>query len=446
MYYVQSATKLGGIYLAPCNKSSLLFPLEEDPLSWLSCHDAYEYTWSVDPDGLLAGLSADLKIRLARSSGFCPHHRCQLSEVGNADREGRCPQGLCYSKVEHGAVSFGACCFRNGTFETQRLLGYYDKLSPTPKPIYRAHRVLLQPANGTDDPSPEVFFNAHYLRDHLIASQCPLHSTVEDFKLMLVQQQVRRWLQIYNPPKPSAQPKPKPKPSPCLLLPEALRENDHRHGVWVEEVEEAGDGAAVLHYRISFCFRNDPVSAVRQLLPFSTATTCHRGGGAVHGLEYFVFRGWEDFLVPNESDAPALLRLAQSFAGANAEGQMVGVNCLSGRGRSGSFAALVAASIDNVTTHRDLIDLIVAMRERRDGLVETPRQYRFIATLLGLPDPAQPSSPSSASPAAMLSSNTESSMGMSDAQRSLGGGTLIYGLKSATIAYNSYQCYCYDVM
>ena len=64
----------------------------------------------------------------------------------------------------------------------------------------------------------------------------------------------------------------------------------------------------------------------------------------------------------------------------------VAVNCLSGRGRTGTFAAIILGKLMSVRTHTDLIDIIVSMREHRDGLVETPAQFRFAASALNLPD------------------------------------------------------------
>lgn len=70
------------------------------------------------------------------------------------------------------------------------------------------------------------------------------------------------------------------------------------------------------------------------------------------------------------------------------EGGTVVVSCLSGRGRSGTLSALILGRLHRVTTHTQLADIIVGMRERRDGMLETPQQFRFVAKLLQLPDTA----------------------------------------------------------
>ena len=65
----------------------------------------------------------------------------------------------------------------------------------------------------------------------------------------------------------------------------------------------------------------------------------------------------------------------------------VAVNCLSGRGRTGTFSAIILGKLLSIKSHSELIDAIVSMRENRDGLVETPAQFRFAAIALHLPDP-----------------------------------------------------------
>ncbi|GAB5031773.1 Hypothetical protein NocV09_00700390, partial [Nannochloropsis oceanica] len=98
-----------------------LFPLSQDPRTWPSCDDAYEVSWRLDPGKHLQGLSANLLTKLSRSMGFCPHRRCQLSSLPNSPSPGVCPPGLCYTKLEDGAPTYGACCFEeDGEGETEK--------------------------------------------------------------------------------------------------------------------------------------------------------------------------------------------------------------------------------------------------------------------------------------------------------------------------------------
>jgi len=98
------------------------------------------------------------------------------------------------------------------------------------------------------------------------------------------------------------------------------------------------------------------------------------------------------------------------------EGQKVAVSCMSGRGRSGTLGALIAATYSGVgagldrtvsvgqlnteangegflgnssavgdtTALSQLVNLIVVMRSHRDGLVELPDQFFYVRRLLGL--------------------------------------------------------------
>jgi hypothetical protein len=69
-------------------------------------------------------------------------------------------------------------------------------------------------------------------------------------------------------------------------------------------------------------------------------------------------------------------------------GGRIAVSCLSGRGRSGTFSALVVGKLKQLRSHSELVDSIVTMREYRDGIVETPQQFRFVARMLGMPSTA----------------------------------------------------------
>ena len=62
----------------------------------------------------------------------------------------------------------------------------------------------------------------------------------------------------------------------------------------------------------------------------------------------------------------------------------VAVNCLSGRGRTGTFMALILANLLQCKNNKDLINLIVNMRRYRDNMVETPKQFAFLSNVLGV--------------------------------------------------------------
>lgn len=56
--------------------------------------------------------------------------------------------------------------------------------------------------------------------------------------------------------------------------------------------------------------------------------------------------------------------------------------------RSGTFASIVLGKLNQIRMMSELVDIIVGMREHRDGLVELPSQLRFVSQLLLLGDPA----------------------------------------------------------
>ena len=76
------------------------------------------------------------------------------------------------------------------------------------------------------------------------------------------------------------------------------------------------------------------------------------------------FYGWRDFGVPEEEEEEedVVLGLAQEAAGRIREGQKVVIACHSGRGRSGTLAALVAGLLYDVRSVNEMVDLIVTMR------------------------------------------------------------------------------------
>ena len=68
-----SFTKWGGIYLEGCASSVDIFPKSIDPALWKSCDDAYTYTWNLDEGNYLTQLTDIQRLKLIRSTGFCPH-------------------------------------------------------------------------------------------------------------------------------------------------------------------------------------------------------------------------------------------------------------------------------------------------------------------------------------------------------------------------------------
>ena len=160
-----------------------------------------EYTWSQDISRQLVGVDRFSLSKLVKSNGFCPQLRCQLGDISNADPSGQCPENTCFMKLEKGAVSFGACCFVNGVFNSNNIIGYYYKLQLTPKPIYKTNRIVL--GGNKSDESYETFINANEVFPNIIATQCPLmgypslfENTLDDAIRIILEQNISLWISL----------------------------------------------------------------------------------------------------------------------------------------------------------------------------------------------------------------------------------------------------------
>lgn len=56
-----------------CQSNKLIFPKDQNPIFWESCDDAYDVTWSAELQRLNWKISDEDKIKLIRTTGFCPH-------------------------------------------------------------------------------------------------------------------------------------------------------------------------------------------------------------------------------------------------------------------------------------------------------------------------------------------------------------------------------------
>lgn len=201
-----SYSKQGDLFISPCNFSEALFPVHRSPYDWRSCNDAYTYSWTKDFKKELTALSSLDLVKMINSMGFCPQNRCQLFNLSSTGADGMSPEGLCYTKVENGGLSYGACAFHGGLFNSGVLLGYYYKIQPTPKPIYKKSRIVLGNKRGvvsSADDSTDNFINANQIYPGLIGTQCPLASrpsgfnnTVDDVKRMIVENNITLWVQL----------------------------------------------------------------------------------------------------------------------------------------------------------------------------------------------------------------------------------------------------------
>jgi len=105
-------------------------------------------------------------------------------------------------------------------------------------------------------------------------------------------------------------------------------------------------------------------------------------------VSHIWFHKWRDFEIPHMSTDSAMNILVDDSIYALQQNQSVVVSCLSGRGRSGTFSAMIMGKLLKLSSYSDLTEEIVKMRENRDGLVETPAHFRYITRILGWRSPS----------------------------------------------------------
>lgn len=375
----------------------------------------------------MSSLGALDRLKLLRTMGFCPHQRCQLDNVTHsAGTSGVCPAGLCYTKVENGSPSFGACCFTDNVFKTSRLLGYHNKTQAVAKPIYRHSRIVLgqvfSAKSKNSDTSLAAFINANMVAPGVVATQCPLPSTVRDAKQMIVEQNISLWIQLspfsddgdytaaaaYDdddlPPQSATQscgvfPIAHFSPGPSYSSPaDSLgRGISNFH---IDATNSSRKGYTTISYDVAAYIKYRPIpstGAIHVDVSYDDGFGRERGGerkshlGAValwpkvrRRVKHVWFHAWRDFEIPPPDGIAALGELAERAADVVRGGGTVAVSCVSGRGRSGTFAAMVMGKVRRVQNASELVDVIVDLRRNRDGLVETPRQFGLITQVLGL--------------------------------------------------------------
>jgi hypothetical protein len=83
------------------------------------------------------------------------------------------------------------------------------------------------------------------------------------------------------------------------------------------------------------------------------------GGRVIYHAWYY---GWRDFSVPPPEHRERILVLARRAAGEMKAGNRVVIACHSGRGRSGTMAALVVGMREGIRTDDRLVEAVVRMR------------------------------------------------------------------------------------
>ncbi len=343
--------------------------------TWRSCEDAYEYTWLEDPDQHIIGLDELSRQKLARSMGYCPHRRCQLdNDVGNSFApDHSCPPGLCYTKIEAGGLpSFGACCFdQDGLFDSGDLIGVESKSQYAAKPIYKKNRIILgepvtmrgkerwrelqrelkerdtskekkrnveketviESNGGTDSSTPTVeeserdrlvrtFVNANMIADNLISTQCPMISTIDDIKTMIIQEDVTLWIQLSHPSQitidmvresdsegQESEGKSKIKKSEdCHVLPyaiQSLSSNGYLDITASTVSSTTSDSQSIVEERVfQLTYSIQSINNEMRIV-FHNNNDTNSDSDIIyhtHTVKYYWFKGWEDFMIPEDSD------------------------------------------------------------------------------------------------------------------------------------------------
>lgn len=391
------------LFLKPCPNLYAndyhLFPNDASPYDWLSCQDAYEYTWITDHNNDLIELTYTDKLKLAKSMGFCPHLRCQLGNLTHADYAGMCPSGLCYTKLENGSPSFGACCYIDGYFNEGFLIGYYNKTQATAKPIYKHSRIILSDSSinsgSANRDTYDNFINANRVHPRIIQTQCPIVTygndsfdyvdTVGDTLAMIVQQNVTKFIQL----------------APCVAsINDAYMTNEdvlmRRHYTLYDKKRRCGvfpllyfnDSTYAFKYNVSnFVIHNLYSKSDRYMNmsydvgSYDSSTDCSSSRRVNHIWYYH----WSDHTTPPRGDDTVVLAIAMDAVSAITNNdESIVISCVSGRGRSGTLTSIIVGIKERVASTSSLVDVVVRMREMRDGLVESPAHFNYTVRLLKL--------------------------------------------------------------
>lgn len=333
--------------------------------------------------------------------GFCPHLRCQLDSLSHSTEYNQCPAGLCYTKLEDGSLSYGACCFDSeGNFYSGNLIGVSNLSQPVAKPIYNHSRVIINDeeneleSNLVNNNSKNIFsnfFNGNYLTHDLIATQCPLMESKETIYNLILQKKVKLWIQLSGPNQLSPFDLSNPNLTNQFSSNVRSGKNCHLLPSLFSSIE-FNNRVKILSF-FPFSSNNMEEGGVYKMLFYSSnkidsIETSYVEG---HELTFIWYPYWKDFSNPSNkylnilndiiNQAVNILKFNKLNEN-DVEKERVVVSCYSGRGRSGSLSSIILSKFYNIKSHDELVNLIVKLRERRDGLVETPSQYLTILNFL----------------------------------------------------------------
>ena len=272
--------------------------------------------------------------------------------------------------------------------------------------------------SGATDFSATSFVNANEIHPFLLAAQCPLAAVLNslsgaedgtptdtfilDTLRMIIERNVTKWLQLApqcpegeDPLSAGARPlgQPGSLAGSCAVLPLLLFGGAGetaayaRARSYLSDFELHGRGQAPM-VNVSYTVHAYTRTRGPLLDTLFDAPIIDDGRGSYRAaavrVNHLWYLGWRDFDVPSPVDDGLMRRVAAELADTIRREETAVVSCLSGRGRSGTMSAAVVGLSSGVRSLRQLADVVVALREGRDGLVETPQHFRYAARLLGL--------------------------------------------------------------
>jgi protein tyrosine phosphatase len=264
--------------------------------------------------------------------------------------------------------------------------------------------------------------NANYVHPNLIATQCPLSSrpdnfenTVDDAKRMIIEQEISLWIQL-SPDLPAHDlghltlsdiQRDSMIKGPCVVFPIEFfmnsSNNQYAQGIRnlrFNNIDFEKDSIVSVPY-VNMSYDVHAYVAVGENNTWQTMFENPCGAEDVstctvdntewqkreRSVSHIWYTGWRDFLTPPADDDDVIRHLVEYTGYYLRKEETVAVSCKSGRGRSGTFLSAVIANIRDPNSLGDFIDMIVDMREHRDGLLETPAHFRYAARIAKLADP-----------------------------------------------------------
>ncbi|VDM49486.1 unnamed protein product [Toxocara canis] len=209
-------------------------------------------------------------------------------------------------------------------------------------------RVVIKKSPDNDD-----YIHASYVQvDNditYICAQGPLPNTVQNFWIMIIQEQSKVILQL------------------CQSIENGKQQSAE---YFPTESPLTKDYGAV---RIKVMEKPNTVVGLKKVIRTKIQATY---SGTTHEVLHILYAGWPDHCV---ADSPAVCKEVRSLVHKNYEKKPIVVHCSAGIGRTGTFVAMEMAI--SKLKHKEIIsicDLVKTLREQRMGAIQNDQQYLFV--------------------------------------------------------------------